>query len=177
MPITQTFDPIHSYIASSSVSSVTFSSINQNYDHLCITGGFTRSLSGDFGGRSADFQWNGVSSGYKFQWFYGANGSNAIASQSTSGGTGPNAPAGNINDQGGRQAWEIWIPNYRSTRYQKHILMKQGNNDTAANNGGFVGFSDNLIPISTALTSLVISELVDTFVAGDWVTIYGVKNA
>jgi hypothetical protein len=176
MPI-PTFDAIHSTVLGSNTQSISFGSLNQSYDHLCITGGFTRSLSGDFGGRSADFSWNGIGSGFKFQWFYGVNGNNAIASRGTSGATGPNAPAGNINDQGGRGAFEIWIPNYRSTKYHKHALMKQGNNDTAANNGGFVGFSDNLIPTTSALTSLTISQNVDSFVTGDWVTIYGVKNA
>ena len=177
MPIQPTFDAIASWVSSSYVGSVTFSSLNQSYDHLVITGGVTRSLSGDFGGRSGDFRWNGVSSGYRAVSFQAGNNANATSSRSTSGSAGPSVPAGNVDNQGGRQAWEIWIPNYTSAKYQKHALCKLWTNDTGANNGGFMQISDALIPISTALTSLVVSEDVDTFVPGDWITIYGVKNA
>lgn len=177
MPIIPTFDPIHSWVSNSYVGSVSFSSLNQNYDHLVITGGLTRSLSGDFGGRSGDFTWNGISTGYKSVQFRAANGGNALTSRGTNGAAGPTVPAGNIDNQGGRQAWEIWIPNYRSTKYQKHALVKAWVNDTAANNGGAMNVEDYLIPTTSALTSLTVSELVDTFVPGDWITIYGVKNA
>jgi hypothetical protein len=177
MPITPTFVPIHSFVATTDVFNITFSSIDQTYDHLVLTGGFTRGLSGDFGGRSAQFQWNGITSGYKAQSFASSNGNTAYASRATNAVSGPDAPAGNLNDQGGRQAWEAWIPNYRSTKYQKHILFKSWNNDTQANNGGAMNVFDYLVPTTSALSSLYIFESVDPMVAGDWITIYGVKNA
>jgi len=177
MPVTPTFDPIHSFVASSNVSSITFSSLNQNYDHLVITGGFTRSIDGDFGGRSAEFQWNGITSGYRAVGFGASNGNALFTSRTTNGSSSINAPAGNINYQGGRQCFESWIPNYRSTGFHKHALTKTYGNDTSSNNGGAMQIQDNLIVTTDALTSLVIFEQVDTFVTGDWVTIYGVKNA
>lgn len=174
----QTFTPIHNWIASSNVSSVTFSSIDQNYDHLVITGGFTRNLDGDFGGRSAQFQWNGVTSGYKGQNF-GVNysSSTGAANASNSDSSGPNAPSGNPNAQGGRPPWEIYIPYYSHSGFHKHAVGKYWVNDTSANSGGFMNMGDNLIPITGALTSLYIFQQVDSWVTGDWITIYGVKNA
>lgn len=177
MPITPTFSPIANWVSASYTGSVTFSSLNQDYDHLVITGGLTRSLSGDFGGRSGDFVWNSITSGYKTVQFRAANGGNALTSRGTNNSAGPNVPAGNIDNQGGRQAWEIWIPNYRSTKYQKHALVKAWTNDTAANNGGAMTIEDFLIPTTSALTTLTVSQNTDTFVPGDWLTIYGVKNA
>lgn len=177
MPVIATFDPIHSYVAPSNVGSITFSSLNQNYDHLVITGGFTRNIDGSFGGRSADFVFNGITSNYKAVNVGGVNGSAIFTSRTTNGTSTINATAGNINYQGGRQCFEVWIPNYKNVNFQKHALMKTYGNDTSANNGGAMQIVDHLIPTTSALTSLTISELVETFVTGDWVTIYGVKNA
>lgn len=172
----QTFVPIANWVATGTTQSLTISSIDQGYDHLVITGGFTRNINGDFGGRSAQFQWNGVTSNYKNVGFYAnAVGSNSGRSYSDS--SGPNAPAGNQYYQSGRQAFEYWIPNYSKTIFQKHVLQREWVNDTGANNGGIMRINDTLIPISGALTSLYVFEQVDAFVAGDWLTIYGVKNA
>jgi hypothetical protein len=173
----QTFTPIVSVVLGSNVGAFSIASIPQGYDHLVITGGFTRNINGDFGGRSADFQWNGLTSGYRGQVAsIGATSPYTYASQGIST-IGPNLAAGNINYQGGRGAGEIWIPWYKGTQFQKHALQFTWQSDTAANNGGYVGISDTIIPTTGALTSLYVSEQVDTFVAGDWLTIYGVINA
>lgn len=177
MPVIPTFDPIHSFVASSNVSSITFSSLNQSYDHLVITGGFTRNIDGDFGGRSAEFQFNGITTGYRAVSMGGVNGSALFTSRVTNGSSTINATAGNINYQGGRQCFEVWIPNYKNPNFHKHALLKNYGNDTSSNNGGAMQIQDHLIVTTSALTSLVIFQQVDTFVTGDWVTIYGVKNA
>ena len=173
----QTFTPIVSVVLSSDVGSFTISSIPQGYNHLVITGGFTRNINGNFGGRSADFQWNGITSGYKSQ----AATIGATAPYSSAGGgtgtTGPSMTAGNRYDQGGRGAGEIWIPWYTGTQFQKHCLQWTWQTDTSANNGGFTQIVDTIIPTTGPLTSVTISEQVDTFVAGDWITMYGVINA
>jgi hypothetical protein len=174
----QTFTPIHSWVASSNVGSVSFSSIDQGYDHLVITGGFTRNINGDFGGRSAEFQWNGIGSGYKvLNGYVGQGTATAQAQFISNAASGPAVPAGNANYQGGRQAFEIWVTDYKNTAWYKHAFGKYTNNDTNANSGGTIWISSTLIPTTSALTSLYIYEQVDSFVAGDWLTIYGVKNA
>lgn len=174
----QTFTPIHSWVASSNVGSVSFGSIDQGYDHLVITGGFSRSINGDFGGRGAEFQWNGITSGYKqLGGYVGQSSSTAQLQYAASAAASVAMPAGNYNYQGGRQAFELWITDYKNTSWYKHIFGKYTNNDTAANNGGTIWIQSGLIPTTGALTSLYIYEQVDTFVTGDWVTIYGVKNA
>jgi hypothetical protein len=174
----QTFEPIHNFVASSNVFNVTFSSINQSYDHLVITGGFTRNLDGDFGGRSAQFQWNGVTSGYKNQSFaVNAVSTSPGAGFEANGTSGPNAPSGNPNAQGGRPAWEMHIPYYSHSGFHKHALQKKWIIDSNANSGGPMIFEDSLIPITGPLTSLYIFQQVDSWVTGDWITIYGVKNA
>ena len=174
----QTFTPIHSWVASSNVGSVTFSSIDQGYDHLVITGGFTRNINGDFGGRSAEFQWNGIGSGYKnLGGYVNQSSSTASVQWASSGASGPAVPAGNVNYQSGRQAFEIWVTDYKNTSWHKHAFGKYANNDTSANNGGTLWITSTLIPTTSPLTSLYIYEQVDSFVTGDWVTIYGVKNA
>ncbi len=177
MPVIQTFDAIHSYVAPSNVGSITFSSLNQNYDHLVITGGFTRNIDGNFGGRSADFVFNGITSNYKAVNFGASNGGSLGTGRTTNGSSTINPTAGNINYQGGRQCFEVWIPNYKNVNFHKHGLMKSYGNDTSANNGGAMSIVDHLITTTSALTSLTISEISETFVTGDWVTIYGVKNA
>jgi hypothetical protein len=174
----QTFTPIHSTVLSSNVSSFDITSIDQTYDHLVITGGFTRNINGQFGGRAAEFRFNGITSGYK-------NVAASISAGSTSGGAGFSGGtstalamgAGNIFYQGGRGAGEIWIPNYRNTTYHKHALQLLWQNDADENSGGYVQVADALIPTTGAISSITIFEQVDSFIAGDWITIYGVKNA
>jgi hypothetical protein len=174
----QTFTPIHSWVASSNVFNVTFSSIDQTYDHLVITGGFTRNLDGDFGGRSAQFQWNGVTTGYKNQYAaVNASSSTLGAAASSNDSSGPNAPSGNPNAQGGRPAWEFYIPYYSHTGFRKHVLQKKWIIDSNANSGGPMIIEDSLTPITGPLTSLYVFQQVDSWVTGDWMTIYGVKNA
>jgi hypothetical protein len=173
----QTFDAIVSVVLSSDVGSFSITSIPQTYDHLVITGGFTRNLSGDFGGRSADFQWNGITSGYRSQAATIGATSPYVSAGNGVGTSGPSMAAGNRFQQGGRGAGEIWIPWYKATNFQKHCLQFTWQSDTAANNGGYVQILDTIIPTTGALTSLFVSEQVDTFVNGDWLTIYGVKNA
>lgn len=175
MPVAQTFEVIYHTVLTSSVYNLTISSISQSYDHLCITSGWTRNLSGNFGGRAAEFQWNGITSGYKgINWLANPNG--LSASRTTNGAAEPAISSGNILIQG-REASEIWIPNYTNTTWFKHALYRQYVNDAADNSGGFVRINDGLISTTAALTSLYIYQQVDPFISGDWITIYGVKDA
>jgi hypothetical protein len=174
----QTFTPIASVVLGSNAASLSIASIPQTHDHLVITGGFTRNINGNFGGRGAEFQWNGVTSGYKSTGAgIGGGSSSGGGSGYNTGASGPVMSAGNIYYQGGRGAGEIWIPNYSLTGFQKHALQMTWQADAEENGGGYCSISDTLIPITGPLTSLYIYEQVDTFVTGDWVTLYGVKNA
>jgi hypothetical protein len=174
----QTFAPIASWVASSNVFNVTFSSINQNYDHLVITCGLTRNLDANAGGRSGQMQWNGITSGYKGQYGIAGGGSTAAGAGMDLGAvSGPNLASGNPNAQGGRPVNEIWIPYYSSTGFQKHASRLANVVDTDANGGGYNIFEDYIIPTTAPLTSLYVYQQVDSFVTGDWITIYGVKNA
>jgi hypothetical protein len=177
MPATQTFEVIANYVAPSNVQNITISGLNQGYDHLVITCGFTRSLIGDFGGRGAEFQFNGVTSGY-YNVGIGSGGTgNAVGGTNGFSNIAFNATAGNATGQGNRPPFEAWIPNYTSaTSYNKVALTRLSYQDSNANTGGGMGESVTVMPITGALTSIFIFEQVDTFVTGDWVTIYGVKN-
>jgi hypothetical protein len=169
MATNQTFTPIYT-VNTGAVGAISITGISQSYTHLVITGGFTRNIAADAGGRGAEFQFNGITSGYRYRQIANLN-DNYFGTTTQS-----IVPvAGNLL-YAGRGNFEAWIFNYRNTNFHKHATIKYTISGTNAS-GGYTIITNSLIPTTAAISSIYIYQNVDTFVNGDGLTIWGVSNA
>ncbi len=170
MATNQTFTPIYT-VNTGSAGAISITGINQNYTHLVITGGFTRNINGNFGGRGAEFQWNGITSGYRTRQIANLN-DNGLSTTATQSIT---PVAGNLL-YAGRGNFEAWVLNYTNTNFHKHATIKYTISGTTES-GGYTIINNSLIPTTSPISSIYIYQNVDTFVDGDGLTIWGVSNA
>jgi len=164
-----TYNLIEAKTLGSNTASVTFSSIPQTYTDLLLK------TSLRFTGSSADsvkMLFNNSSSNYSFRYLEGSGSSVSSGSNWFQGiwidTVGSSANTSIFSNS------ETYIPNYAGSNYKSvSIDLATENNATTA----YMDLVAGLWSDSAAITSLVISPLQYSFLAGSTFYLYGIKNS
>ena len=151
----------------SSQSSITFSSIPQDYDDLVvlIAARTTRNATGD----NLQFSFNGSSSNFTAIRLIG-NGGSVLTFGNAVSYIGEAPSANNTADTFGNT--QVYISNYASSNNKSYSV-----DDTAENNGstGHTTLTAGLWSVSTAISSIgIFSETSSSLVSGSTFSLYGV---
>lgn len=161
---------LDSITVSSNVSSVTFSSINQNYEHLMLEGIlYTQSSSS----ATPYLTMNGATSGYRYAKVYQENSSNPGKASSGSGGLTYisfwQAQQWNASTVAGCQM--LFVDYANTTRY-KNVIYQIGGYTTSTNVNHTHGWGS--IDATSAISSITITG---SFATGTKLNLFGIVGA
>jgi hypothetical protein len=172
-----TYEPIQSYTLGSNTGVVTFNSISGYTDlRLTIQGGHTNN------GYVMAMRFNGATSGYNMQTFYGT-------ASSSLGGAQYNgfviAPINNQTPNNGANAYTVDIFDYANTNVFKTYLARTSPNTTSGSNG-HIDMTSGQWSSTAAITSIAVSEAgtggtgtwnTGSILSGSTLTLWGITRA
>lgn len=164
------YDHIETINISSTTSSVTLSSIPQNYDHLQLMI-FAKGSSNSSYMDNVILSYNNNSSYIYTNFYYASFG----ATTATSGGTGYNQVTVNggmcqIGDSNVYAGADVQINDYASTSKWKTTRSTSGG---VTSNDSWAGLQSHLFKSTDAITSIVCTPGAGSFVSGSYISLYG----
>ena len=168
-----TYTLIEAKTLGSAVSSVTFSSIPQTYTDLKLVYSARNSGSADpWYQVLIQFNSDTTAANYPYRYLYNASGT-------PGGGSGNQAIGYSVSDAATANTFsngEIYIPNYTNTSNYKSTSGDVVNENNSATNIMAL-YATSWTGTAAAITSLILSQSANNFVANSTFYLYGIKNS
>ena len=175
--IVPAYFPIATYVVTSGVSGITFSSIPQTYKHLEIRGSDQQTYGADDTGYTG-IQFNGVSTGSTWNRHQMWGTGSTYAAYGLGAGNINWGTVGTANLVGSRTQFfggnRIFIPDYTNTTKYKNALGFGGLD--IATSGSAVGIYSSAWASSAAITQVTMNGSNGNFAVGSVYTLYGIKG-